>query len=63
MINCNENENDNGKTDQINKTYIDQQGRSQKFLAQTVSFSKLKAKGLYDMLKACPTQLGVWGVL
>ena len=24
MINCNENENDNGKTDHINKTYIDQ---------------------------------------
>ena len=23
MINCNENENDNGKIDQINKTYID----------------------------------------
>ena len=40
-----------------------QQGCSQKFLAQTVSFSKLKAKGLYDMLKACPTQLGVWGAL
>ena len=37
------------------------QGCSQKFLAQTVSFSKLKAKGLYDTLKACPTQLGVWG--
>ena len=34
------------------------QGCSQKFLAQTVSFSKLKAKGLYDMLKVCPTQLG-----
>ena len=24
MINCNENENDNGTTDHINKTYIDQ---------------------------------------
>ena len=24
MINCNENENDNGKIDHINKTYIDQ---------------------------------------
>ena len=24
MINCNENKNDNGKIDQINKTYIDQ---------------------------------------
>ena len=24
MINCNENENDNGKIDYINKTYIDQ---------------------------------------
>ena len=35
------------------------QGCSQKFLAQTVSFSKLKAKGLYDTLKVYPTQLGV----
>ena len=39
------------------------QGCSQKFLAQTVSFSKLKAKGLYDVLKACPTQLGVFWIL
>ena len=31
------------------------QGCSRKFLAQTVSLC------LYDTLKACPTQLGVWG--
>ena len=40
MINCNENKNDNGKIDHMNKTYIDQDVDIETNMENTVCLSK-----------------------